>query len=175
MPKFLIDTDSMTISPYEDSEKESSTGERLYNLFSAHNGEKEYEGVIADIQKWYYGRIVKASWCATALSFFANKVGLALHAENVNALRVQCRQLANSGVGIYYDKDNLPDTIQKGDVLFWLWEGLTMTNSSSKHAGVCAATTKKNKGSVLCIGGNQSDKICEKYYDVSQLYAIYRV
>lgn len=173
MSKYVIDTDSMTISPYEDSEKESSTGERLYNLLSAHTGAKEYEGIVADIQKWYYGKLVKASWCATALSFFANKVGLALHAENVNVLRIQCRQLANTGIGIYYDKDTIPNTIQKGDILFWLWDGSTMSNTSSKHVGVCAATTK-NDTAILCIGGNQDDKICSKFYDNKKLYAVYR-
>ncbi len=173
MSKYIIDMDAMTITPFNEVSDTETLGEQLYNLFSVHDGVKEYDGIVAEIQKWYYGRLVKASWCATALSYFANKVGIALHAENVNVLRVQCRQLANAGIGAYYDKKTLPAIIQKGDVLFWLWEGTGMTNTSSKHVGICAATTK-NDIPILCIGGNQDNKICSKFYDNNKLYAVYR-
>lgn len=174
MPKYIINTEKMTISPYEDPATELSIGERLYNLFSSHTGVKEYGGIVGDIQKWYYGSLVKSPWCATAVSYFANKVGLALHAENVNVLRVQCKQLADAGMGYYYDKNNLPIIIKKGDILFWLLEGETMSNSSKKHTGVCAATTTKKDAAIPCIGGNQDDKICVKSYATRQLYAVYR-
>ena len=79
----------------------------------------------------------------------------------------------DSGIGTFYDKDNLPDTIERGDILFWLWKGDTMTAASSKHCGFCTISTEGGK--IACIGGNQSDKICTKNYDRKYLYAILRL
>lgn len=176
MPKYIIDTDTGICKPYPGGAE--NKGAKLYDLFKQFEGVKEYEGIVAQIQKWYYGSVVKASWCATAISYFADQLGIKLKAENVNVLRTQCKILADCGTGQYYDRrtTGLPATLERGDILFWLWQGNTMENTSSKHVGVCAAEKVAIQSAIVpCIGGNQDDKICVKNYSTKYLYAIYRV
>ena len=176
MVKYIIDIEAGICVPYNEVIPDR-TGENLYKLFKQFEGAKEYEGIVAQIQKWYYGSLVKASWCATAVSYFMDQLGIPLKAENVNILRLKCKNLAElHKTGKYYDRtgNGLPDTIRRGDILFWLWSGDQMTNTSSKHVGVCAADTSINSAVVPCIGGNQDNMICVKNYDTRKLYAVYR-
>lgn len=177
MAKYIIDTETGICVPYNEVIPDR-TGENLYKLFKQFEGAKEYEGIVAQIQKWYYGSLVKASWCATAVSYFMDQLGIPLKAENVNILRLKCKNLAVlHKTGKFYDRtgNGLPDTIRRGDILFWLWSGDQMTNTSSKHVGVCAADKVAIQSAVVpCIGGNQDNKICVKNYDTRKLYAVYR-
>lgn len=175
MAKYIIDTETGICEPYHEEIPEAK-GEKLYKLFKQFEGTKEYDGIVAQIQKWYYGSLVKASWCATAVSYFASQLGIPIKAENVNVLKTACDILAKGGIGKYYDRrtTGLPEFIYKGDILFWLWSGDQMTNTSSKHVGVCAADTSIYSTVVPCIGGNQDNKICVKNYDTRKLYAVYR-
>ena len=171
--KYIIDTENGTCTPYKGVS--SSIGKQILTQFELNYGVKEYNGIVADIQKWYYGSLVKASWCATSLSYFAQKCGLKLKAENVKTLLDQCKILSDTGTGRLYKYGEIPDKIESGDILFWLWGGAsgTMTTGSSKHVGVAA---KDTTGSLIpCIGGNQSDSICEHNYERRNLYAVYRV
>lgn len=175
MAKYIIDTETGICEPYHEEIPETK-GEKLYKLFKQFEGTKEYDGIVAQIQKWYYGSLVKASWCATAVSYFASQLGIPIKAENVNVLKTACDILAKGGIGKYYERrtSGLPTTIHKGDILFWLWSGDIMTNTSSKHVGVCAADTSIQSAVVSCIGGNQDNSICVKNYDTRKLYAVYR-
>lgn len=174
MAKYIIDTETGICEPYSEDVPETK-GEKLYKLFRQFEGTKEYDGIVAQIQKWYYGSLVKASWCATAVSYFASQLGIPIKAENVNVLKTACDILAKGGIGKYYDRTaGLPEVIHKGDILFWLWSGDIMTNTSSKHVGVCAADTSIQSAVVPCIGGNQDNSICVKNYDTRKLYAVYR-
>ena len=175
MAKYIIDTETCICEPYHEEIPETK-GEKLYKLFKQFEGTKEYDGIVAQIQKWYYGSLVKASWCATAVSYFASQLGIPIKAENVNVLKTACDILAKGGIGKYYERrtSGLPTTIHKGDILFWLWSGDIMTNTSSKHVGVCAADTSIQSAVVPCIGGNQDNSICVKNYDTRKLYAVYR-
>lgn len=176
MAKYIIDTETGICEPYNEDVPETK-GEKLYKLFKQFEGTKEYDGVVAQIQKWYYGSLVKASWCATAVSYFASQLGIPIKAENVNVLRTACDILAKGGSGEYYDRrtTGLPETVKRGDILFWLWSGDVMTNTSSKHVGVCAAEKVAIQSAVVpCIGGNQDNSICVKNYDTRKLYAVYR-
>lgn len=175
MAKYIIDTETGICEPYHEEIPETK-GEKLYKLFKQFEGTKEYDGIVAQIQKWYYGSLVKASWCATAVSYFASQLGIPIKAENVNVLKTACDILAKGGIGKYYERrtSGLPTTIHKGDILFWLWSGDIMTNTSSKHVGVCAADTSIQSAVVPCIGGNQDNSICVKNYDTRKLYAVYR-
>lgn len=67
---------------------------------------------------------------------------------------------------------NTIPNIKKGDILFWLWNGTTMTTTSSKHVGI--AELDCNGDIIYCLGGNQKDKICTLAYNKKNLYAIYR-
>ena len=177
MAKYIIDTETGICEPYDDEIPETK-GEKLYKLFKQFEGTKEYDGIVAQIQQWYYGSLVKTPWCATALSYFMDQLGVSLKAENVNDLRLKCKNLAEiHKTGKYYDRtgNGLPNTIRRGDILFWLWSGDRMTNLSSKHVGVCANNTNIDSIVVPCIGGNQDDKICVRHYDTRRLYAVYRL
>lgn len=150
-------------------------GAKIAELFQAHRGEKEYEGVVQKIQEWYYGSLVKASWCATAMSYFANQAGLldAIGGKNENVYQM-FKACASCGKGQMYYSSSIPDTILKGDILFWDWTGNGMSTTSSKHVNI-AEITSFNGGNVFAIGGNQSDKICTKEYARADLYALYRI
>ena len=176
MAKYIIDTETGICEPYNEDVPETK-GEKLYKLFKQFEGTKEYDGIVAQIQEWYYGSLVKASWCATAVSYFMDQLGIPAKAENVNDLRIKCANLTSNGKGYYWCRNELglPSIIKKGDILFWLWSGDTMTNASSKHVGVCAAEKVAIQSAVVpCIGGNQDNKICIKNYDTRKLYAVYR-
>lgn len=143
----------------------------LADMFEPYIGVTEWNGIVRTIQEWYYGGLVKASWCATSVSYFANQMGILMQLggknENVNQMRLSC---AGSGYGTYFD--NPPSQLRRGDILFWLWSGSVMSNSSNKHVGVCYDDTTDTI--IPCIGGNQSDMICVQNYRRSALYAVFR-
>ena len=173
MAKFIIDTDAGTVIPMT-SDNGESIGCKIASGFEVNEGVKEYEGIVATIQRWFYGNMVKASWCATSMSYMMQAAGLrGVREENVNLLRIACKAKAIAGEGKFYDRSKLPLMIRRGDVCFWLFDGSTMTNTSKKHVNVCTADTDSQ--TIQCIGGNQDNKICVKPYKRSQLYAVYRV
>lgn len=152
-----------------------SIAEQIFDGFDENRNIIEYTGIVGDIQKWYYGSLVKDAWCATSMCYFANKVG-ALDAiggknDNVNQMRLACQKAALEGKGIYYSREQLPDRIPQYAILFWLWSGSEMTDGSSKHVGM--AEFASGGDIIYCIGGNQSNKICTKAYARKDLYAIY--
>lgn len=173
MAKFIIDTDAGTVVPMTADHGES-IGCKIASGFEVNAGVKEYDGIVATIQTWFYGHLVKASWCATAMSYMMQTAGLTgVREENVNLLRIACKCKALAGKGHFYDWASLPNKIKRGDVCFWLFDGCTMTNTSKKHVNVCTADTDGQ--TIQCIGGNQDDMICTKPYKRSYLYAVYRV
>ena len=166
---------------YNKEEKPSdalpSPGERIFDGFDANRGVVEYNGIVATIQKWFYDTqtVVKESWCATALCYFANLAGcldaIGGKNDNVYAMMEACKKAAAAGKGTFYDKAHLPERIPQYAVLFWLWSGSTMTPTSSKHVGMAEYASSGDQ--IYCIGGNQSNKICTKSYPREDLYAIY--
>lgn len=173
MAKYIIDTDAGTITEYKETTDSSILKSYQMILWlDAHRGVTEYNGVVADIQRWYYGTLIKAAWCATAVSYLLNMVGITSHkSDNVNRLRLSL--MSDHYNGVYYEGEDIPKVINKGDILFWLWEGSTMTDSSSKHVGL--AEYRSDNDTIYCIGGNQRDKICTLAYDRKKLYAVYRL
>lgn len=166
MAKYLIDTEKGTCVPYLNAFKSPA------ELMEQDYGAKEWDDTVEKIQKWYYnGKSYHVAWCASALSYYLHMAGLNIHkACNVLKLMQNCK---DSGIGTFYDKDNLPDMIKRDDILFWLWDGETMKATSSKHCGICTISTKGEK--IACIGGNQDNKICTKNYNRKYLYAILRL
>lgn len=147
----------------------------IADMFSEHRGDKEYTGIVKTIQEWFYGHLLKTAWCATAMSYFANQAGylaaIGGKNENVYNMLQACKE---SGCGVVYEKGNIPLTILKGDILFWLWSGDAMTSGSSKHVNI-AEYDSINGGNIFAIGGNQKDKICTLEYTRDNLYAVYRM
>lgn len=167
MSKFIIDTEAGTCRPYG-----TPIALNIVDFLARYKGAKEYEGVVATIQKWYYGSLVKAPWCATCMSWVFNQLGIPVDkAENVYTLMRNCQYAATQGHGTFYGRSELPE-LKKGDVCFLLFTGTTMTTTSKKH--VTAFIARPSAERIRCIGGNQSDKIQVTDYASSTLYAVYR-
>lgn len=167
MSKFIIDTEAGTCRPYG-----TPIALNIVDFLARYKGAKEYDGVVATIQKWYYGSLVKAPWCATCMSWAFNQLGIPVDkAENVYTLMRNCQYAATQGHGTFYGRSELPE-LEKGDVCFLLFTGTTMTTTSKKH--VTAFIARPSAERIRCIGGNQSDKIQVTDYASSTLYAVYR-
>ena len=108
--------------------------------------------------------------CALPISYLLTAVGIPVRRENVKGLYDFGER---SGVGRFYTKDDLPKTIKRGDILFFLWEGDTMTETSRKHVTMCEQDTDGEM--ILCIGGNQSDGINPARYDRKHLYGLWHI
>lgn len=172
--KYIIDTDTMTITPYEEQKTDTTTpGPRALQMvkqLEKWKGAHEWDGIVSGIQTWFYGYVSKTSWCATTMSYLLTAVGIPAKRENVKGLLDFC---IKSGDGWFYPRNDLPKTIKRGDVLFFLWNGDTMTETSSKHVTMCEKDTDGEM--ILCIGGNQSDGINPARYDRKYLYGVWRI
>lgn len=180
--KYIIDTDTMQITPYE--EKPTTTnkaysprkprGVQMVEQLEKWKGSHEWDNIVSGIQTWYYGYMSKTSWCSTAISFLLTAVGIPVRRENVKALYDFGR---NSGVGRFFTHNDIrtgiPGTIKRGDILFFLWEGDKMETNSKKHVTMCEQDTDGEM--ILCIGGNQSDGINPARYDRKHLYGVWRI
>lgn len=172
--KYIINTDTMTITPYEEHKPATTTpGPRALQMVTqleTWKGAKEWDGIVSGIQTWFYGFLSKTSWCATTMSYLLTAVGIPTRRENVKDLYDFGRQ---SGVGRFYSKGDLPKTIKRGDILFFLWKGDAMTETSSKHVTMCEEDTAGE--AILCIGGNQYDGINPVRYGRKYLYGVWRI
>lgn len=171
MSKYIIDTDMGSCTPYAEDGAAAlsiSKKEKMVRMLAEHRGDVEYSGFVATIQKWFYGSVVKASWCATTISYLLAQVGLVeIKAENVKTL---LDKISASGKFELLDKTC---DVERGDILFWLWSGNVMTTSSSKHVGIAEHPSKGS--TIYCLGGNQKDKICTLAYDRKYLFCIARL
>lgn len=171
--KYIIDTDTMQITPYE--EKKATTpgktrGVQMVEQLEKWKGAHEWDGIVSGIQTWFYGCMSKTSWCATTMSYLLTAVGIPVKRENVLRLYNFAKK---SGAGKFYTNDELPKTIKRGDILFFLWTCDTMTETSSKHVTMCEEDTDGEM--IICIGGNQSDGINPARYDRKYLYGVWRI
>lgn len=145
----------------------------ISNELAKYRGTKEYDGIVKTIQEWYYGTLVKTSWCATCVSYFANEVGildqLGGKSNNVYDMMLKCQRVSPSQ---FFPKEKLPTEIMKDDILFMMWDDGVMTINSNKH--VCVAEYNSKGETFFGIGGNQKDKICTLKYDRKNIYALYR-
>lgn len=141
----------------------------LIEAFTPYIGTREYDGIVAEIQKWYYGYVSRTAWCATSMSYFADKCGildqLGGRNEGVYEMYQACK--GKHRLGYFYDYANIPATIPEGAVCFFLRNG-------ASHVTVSAERKKYDRLSYLmCLGGNQDDSICVKSYHMSKLQAIF--
>lgn len=160
----IIDNKKYKIEPYK---------QNLADIFELYLGVKEYNGIVADIQRWYYGSLVKAPWCATSMSFFANELGILSQfgGKNENVYRMlKCNQIASNNR--VFTGSAIPTNIERGDVLYYNWSPGEMSTNSNKHVCVCFESTADDL--IKCIGGNQNDGIMIKTYHRAALYALFR-
>lgn len=176
--KYIIDTDTMQITPYKEKKTDTTTpglrALQMINQLETWKGAHEWDGIVSGIQTWFYGYVSKTSWCATTMSFLLTAVGIPVRRENVKDLYDFGEK---SGVGRFYTRNDvrsgIPKNIKRGDILFFLWKGDTMTETSSKHVTMCEEDTDGE--AILCIGGNQYDGINPVRYGRKYLYGVWRI
>lgn len=176
--KYIIDTETMKVTPYEEKKTENTTGKtrgvQMVEQLEKWKGAHEWDNIVSGIQTWYYGYMSKTSWCSTTISFLLTAAGIPIRRENVKTLYDFGK---SSGVGLFYThndiKNGMPGTIKRGDILFFLWEGDKMETTSKKHVTMCEQDTDGE--TILCIGGNQSDGINPTRYDRRYLYGVWRI
>lgn len=138
----------------------------LYTEMLPFAGTPEYTGVVAQLQKWYYGSVVRAAWCATCVSYFLRVTYgdkyASVKAENVKILMDKCKAAGMQSIPI--------SDMQQGDIVFFNWNApAALTTTSSKHVSVYTGTPNQY------LGGNQDDKLCVKTYsDKSKICGVYR-
>ena len=141
----------------------------LIEAFARYIGTKEYNGIVAEIQKWYYGYVSKTAWCATSMSYFANECGILdqLGGKNEGVYEMYQACKGKHRLGLFYDYTAIPSTIPEGAVLFFLRNG-------ASHVTVSAEKKKYDKVAyIMCLGGNQNDSICVKAYYMGNLQAVF--
>lgn len=143
----------------------------IVDEFSKYIGTVEYNGIVATIQKWYYGSLVKDAWCATSTSYFANVAGILDQIggknEGVYEMMNACRALHKND-GRFWDYPNIPRQLKKHDIIFFKRSGMS-------HVAHCwCDQTYTGSGTINVIGGNQSDMICKKDYKQIGIQAVYR-
>lgn len=137
--------------------------------FGQYEGTKEYDGIVAEIQTWFYGKMKRDAWCATSESYFANRAGvldqLGGKNEGVREMYEACRK-AHAG-GRVYEYGRIPETIPEGAVLFFLRNGASHVTNANE-------TRKYDRyGYIACLGGNQDDAIKVKNYHMGNLEGIF--
>lgn len=153
------------------------------DLFEEHIGTQEYNGIVATIQKWYYGpgKIVKDSWCASSMSYFMNQLGLLDQLggknENVYYMMVSTEKASKAlqkGKFLYRDQIKEGMNIPRGTIAFMLYGAKPMVWKSSKHVtSVYSDFPWTPSGKFEALGGNQSDGINLKEYNRGNVYALY--
>ena len=153
----------------------------LTDMFEAYIGAHEYNGIVAEIQKWYYGYVYKGAWCATSMSYFANQLGILdqLGGKNENVYEMMIdttKAVRKSGKGKFMYAAQIPYqyVIKRGTVIFNLNSGTHMSADSSKHV----TTAYKDfvydvDDNYDALGGNQSDEIRVSTYSQKRIYAIF--
>lgn len=144
----------------------------IIDEFEKYIGVHEYEGIVATIQRWYYGSVVRDAWCATSTSYFANVVGvldqLGGKQESVYTMMNNTKRLHQND-GRFFEYPNIPTQLRKHDVIFFQRNGI------SHVAHCCEDTVYSGTGMIKVIGGNQSDMICRKEYKQNGIQAVYRI
>lgn len=158
--RYIVDTERLTITPLD----ETSEKKTLADIMTPWIGTKEYDGVIAEIQNWYYGRLVKDAWCATAVSYAAHLLGGEIEKivgkyENVDSMkkhlvnqnRLDCTK--NYGGGAYKPV--------RGDLVFF---SAVHNYKDCTHVGVILTADNKT-GYLETVSGNASDMVKRDTYN----------
>lgn len=139
--------------------------------FEKYIGTREYDGIVREIQIWYYGYLVRDAWCATSTSYFANVAGIldqigGKH-EGVSEMMDATRKLHKND-GRFFEYPNIPYNLKKNDIIFF------KRNGASHVAHLWRDEAYIGVGTINVIGGNQSDMICKKEYKQDNIQAVYR-
>ena len=129
-------------------------------------GNRQIKGYVTSLSETCNYDLSKVK--ATTISYLLAQIGLGeIKAENVKTL---LDKISASGKFELLDKTC---DVERGDILFWLWSGNIMKESSFKHVGIAEHPSTGN--TIYCLGGNQKDKICTLAYDRKYLFCIARL
>lgn len=155
----------------------------ISDAFEPFIGTKEYNGIVATIQKWYYGcnDFPRTPWCASSVSYFANEVGILdqIGGKNDNVCAMmRATEAANksTGKGTFKRKTGLTrgTLIPKGSICFMLWEGTMRVDNPKKHVTTAAEPfVYSGSNTFRALGGNQKDSICIMDYQQEKIYAVF--
>lgn len=132
----------------------------LADEFLKYAGTKEYTGIVEDIQKWYYGRMVKDAWCTTSMSYFANVCGLSEQVgkhENVDRMKEYMASKGKIRMSPSYGGTYTP---KKGDIVFFSSKHIY---EDCNHVGTVISLTSDV---LKWIGGNTSDAISTRVNNI---------
>lgn len=167
--KIDIDSDLKTISVDGVQIYPNILCQTMADLFEQHLGVTEYNGIVIDIQTWYYGRLVKAAWCATSVSYFADKAKVSNQVgKHENCDRMKDFMSAKGklhkvkrygGDGKYIPK--------RGDVVFMSSKN---TYNDITHVGVVSSISGNE---LKVVSGNMKDMIrIDTYYLNTSTYVV---
>lgn len=169
--------DGVEYVPKTESSKNLHNGYyTLADWFEMHKGTKEYDGIVKTIQEWYYGTLIKASWCATSVSYALSRLGMMKQTigrkcENVY---VMYTQLINTKSAKQIDFKN-GESIKRGDILIYNWDTGELRADGRKHVSIAYEDCTYKAGNTCnSIGGNQDDMIKVSAYPFNNLYAVFR-
>lgn len=142
------------------------------DVYERYLGTQEYNGIVATIQKWYYGTIIHDSWCATSMCWALAQLGIREYTlqgkyENVYYMCDALWKAASAG-----RCREIVDVNQmiRGDIIIFAWDK-NFSPTSSKHI---TSFVEFAKDGVKCLGGNQKDGINYAVYDSNKIEAIFR-
>lgn len=144
--KLIIDTDLMTVA------KAPGKGITIADAMEDKIGIIEYDAYVQEIQKWFYGRMVEAAWCATGLSYFAWRVGVTEQTgkhENVDRMKEYMDAMDTLYTTQNYIRKNIPwqeYSPKRGDVVFM---SSKKKFADCTHVGVVSAVD--NTVGTLCV------------------------
>lgn len=174
MIEIVTDEKSITINGHTfnlgNLDAEPSTDKTIADYFEKYLGTKEYDGIVKTIQEWYYGRLVKAAWCATSVSYFAYVAGkgsIVGKFENVNRMKE------------HLNRNNLLDCTKnylggnykakRGDLVFL---SSTHKYEDCTHVGVVSEIDHAT-GRLVVVSGNSKDSIrLDEYNYLTDLYVV---
>lgn len=142
------------------------------DVFKRYEGTREYDGIVAIIQQWFYGSVIESPWCATSMCWALAQLGLRAYTiggkyENVYDLK----QALSRGVSIGQCQSVSIYNMEYGDIVILNFDG-NFSPTSSKH--VTSFVEYKKDGWFSAIGGNQDDSIKFKDYNQENIVAVYR-
>lgn len=142
------------------------------DVFEKYVGTREYDGIVAVIQKWFYGSLVKAAWCATSMCWCLAQLGLRAYTidgkyENVYNLFTALTQGVKKGKCDIVTNVN---QLKRGDIIVLNYSG-NFTTTSSKHV---TSFVRMENNQLVCLGGNQNDGINYRKYNSENIVGMFR-
>lgn len=169
--QFLSAYDFLKDEYYKET-KAPEGGLTLADVFEKYEGQKEWEGIVPEIQNWFYGEEMKTPWCATAVCWGLAQLGLFRYTlerkgnnDNVWELNKSLLRAVNMGKALSI---NIP---ARGDIVIMSFDG-EFTQTGRKH--VTVYVEPYDMGSFVGIGGNQDNRIKKSTYDNAYIVGIYR-